>query len=128
MNGEERTRRLDDTTGQNGVKDTLHTPLAPETERVATAVLDSAFIVHRALGPGLLESVYEECMVHELSKRALKVERQIIVPIVYDGTTLQNALRKTVAGEASSRRGPSCSSSRRVGSTCLRGHKCLRSQ
>ena len=71
----------------------VRVPLAPEIERVATVVIDCAFLVHRALGPGLLESVYEECMMHELSKCAFKVNRQVTVPIIYGGKTLQSALR-----------------------------------
>jgi GxxExxY protein len=44
--------------------------------------------VHRALGPGLLESVYEVCLLHELNKRGLKVERQVLLPVVYDNLRL----------------------------------------
>jgi GxxExxY protein len=49
--------------------------------------------VYSKLGPGLLESVYEEAMTYELRKRGLKVERQIDVPIHYDGHTLASHLR-----------------------------------
>ena len=49
--------------------------------------------VYKNLGPGLLESVYEEAMVYELQKRGLKVERQKDVPILYDGHELQTQLR-----------------------------------
>ncbi len=49
--------------------------------------------VYKALGPGLLESVYEEALVYELNKRGLKVERQKEVPIHYDGHILNTALR-----------------------------------
>ena len=49
--------------------------------------------VYKNLGPGLLESVYEEAMVYELQKRGLKVERQKEVPIVYDGHVLQTGMR-----------------------------------
>ena len=44
-----------------------------------------AMMVHSALGPGLLESVYEKCLRHELMKRGLGVETQVWVPVVYDG-------------------------------------------
>jgi GxxExxY protein len=44
-------------------------PIAAETERVATQVMDAAFKVHRALGPGLLESVYEICLCHQPASR-----------------------------------------------------------
>jgi GxxExxY protein len=49
--------------------------------------------VYKALGPGLLESVYEEAMVYELEKKGLKVERQKDVPIHYDGHLLKTQLR-----------------------------------
>lgn len=49
--------------------------------------------VYKALGPGLLESVYEEALTYELIKRGLKVERQKEVPIHYDGQLLNTALR-----------------------------------
>ena len=49
--------------------------------------------VYKNLGPGLLESVYEEAMVYELQKRGLKVERQVEVPIHYDGHLLKTSLR-----------------------------------
>ena len=48
---------------------------------------------YKNLGPGLLESVYEEAMVYELQKRGLTVERQVEVPIHYDGHLLKTALR-----------------------------------
>ncbi|HSB71026.1 MAG TPA: GxxExxY protein [Candidatus Methylomirabilis sp.] len=60
---------------------------------MAKQVVDAAYEVHHALGPGRLESVYEACMVHELIKRGLKVERQVVVPILYDGVRLDAGLR-----------------------------------
>ena len=64
-----------------------------ETDRVAKQVVDAAFAVHVALGPGLLESVYEICVVHELVKRGLQVERQVSLPVCYDGMKLDAGLR-----------------------------------
>jgi GxxExxY protein len=69
---------------------------SPEEERTAAAVVDSALAVHRVLGPGLLESVYETCFCHELVKRGMSVRHQVPVPIVYDGLILQDALRLDV--------------------------------
>ncbi len=60
---------------------------------MAKQVVDAAFAVHSALGPGLLESVYETCLAHELGKRGLGVERQLPLPVVYDGVLLEAALR-----------------------------------
>jgi GxxExxY protein len=62
-------------------------------EAVATQVIDAALSVHRALGPGLLESVYETCLAHELTKRGLAFERQLTLPVVYDGIRLDAGLR-----------------------------------
>src|SRR5439155_23054915 len=56
---------------------------------------------HRALGPGLLESVYELCLVHELTKRGLKVERQVSLPVVYDSIRLDAGLRLDIVVEDS---------------------------
>jgi len=59
---------------------------------LATEVIDSAFKVHSTLGPGLLESVYEICLAHELHKRGLAFQTQVALPIVYDGVRLDGAL------------------------------------
>ncbi len=56
-------------------------------------ILSGAFAVHTALGPGLLESVYEQCLCHELSERGLAYERQVEVPILYKGASLPCGLR-----------------------------------
>jgi GxxExxY protein len=68
-------------------------PIAAETERGATQVMDAAFKVHRALGPGLLESVYEICLCHELSKQDIPFARQLSLPVVYDSIRLDAGLR-----------------------------------
>ncbi len=56
-----------------------------EIEEVATAIVDAAVKVHKALGPGLLESAYQHCLTYELRKRGLKVETEVLLPVVYDG-------------------------------------------
>lgn len=55
---------------------------------VAREIVDAAYTVHKALGPGLLEKVYEAALEHELDKRKLQVVRQQAVPVVYDGIEL----------------------------------------
>ena len=61
---------------------------------ISKVIVDSAIEVHRELGgPGLIESIYEEAIVEELTGRAMKVERQLQVPIVYKGGRLANPLR-----------------------------------
>ena len=68
-------------------------PIPEEVEKVAAIAVDAAFKVHKVLGPGLLESVYEECLAYELKKRGIKVERQISLPIVYEDMRLDAGLR-----------------------------------
>lgn len=68
-------------------------PLPERVQKTAAAIVDSAFKVHTALGPGLLESVYEACLVHELTKRGYAVRRQVVLPIVYEGLRLDDGLR-----------------------------------
>ena len=68
-------------------------PIAPEVEKIGKAVLDAAFRVHTALGPGLLESVYETTIAYEVRKSGLSVATQVSVPIIYDGQKLESGLR-----------------------------------
>jgi GxxExxY protein len=60
---------------------------------VARIVVDVAFQIHTKLGPGLLESVYEAVMMHELQKRGLHVESQVAVPVEWDGVRLDLGFR-----------------------------------
>jgi len=60
---------------------------------LAKEVVDAAFKVHSTLGPGLLESVYEVCLAHELSRRGLKIQTQVAFPIVYEDVRLDAGLR-----------------------------------
>lgn len=66
---------------------------------ISKVVVDAAYTVHVALGPGLLESVYETVLCHELRKRGLKVERQVAVPIVYDGLQFEEGFRADIVVE-----------------------------
>ena len=59
-------------------------------------ILEAAFKVHTTLGPGLLESVYEVVLAHELRKMGLAVERQVDIPIVYDGLKFAVGFRADV--------------------------------
>ncbi len=75
-------------------------PLTEEEERIGKAIVDSAFSVHKQLGPGLLERVYEVCLCHELAKRGVSTIRQLDIPIQYDGLTFDEGLRLDIlAGE-----------------------------
>ncbi len=64
-----------------------------EIERVASHIVDSAVKIHTALGPGLLESAYQSCMVHELQKRGVEAESEIYLPIQYDGIQIDSSYR-----------------------------------
>ena len=74
-------------------------PIPEELELIGKKIVDSAYTVHKALGPRLLEKVYEICFCHELRKRGLKYLRQIDIPIVYDGLAFEEGLRLDVLVE-----------------------------
>jgi GxxExxY protein len=76
-----------------------YAPVSDEEERIARDIVASAYAVHSALGPGLLENVYEVCFCHELTKQGLSFRRQVVVPIVYDGITFDEGLRLDVLVE-----------------------------
>jgi len=65
--------------------DTNQDGMSKDIEVIATEIVDAAFKVHKELGPGLLESAYQQCHAHELRKRGRKVLTEITLPIVYDG-------------------------------------------
>ncbi len=61
---------------------------AEELNALSKRVLDAAYAVHTALGPGLLESTYSACLIYEMEKRGLNVRNEVPVPVVYDGQRL----------------------------------------
>ena len=68
-------------------------PIPLEVEAIGKKVLDAAYTVHSALGPGLLESVYEACTAHELRKSGLHVETQVAIPVIYQDVSIETGLR-----------------------------------
>ena len=74
-------------------------PVSAEIDEIARSVVDSAFRVHKILGPGLLESVYEQCLCHELSKRSISFKSQVSLPIIYDEIRLDAGLRLDILVE-----------------------------
>jgi len=74
-------------------------PISRELERIGKLIVDAAYTVHKNLGPGLLEKVYEICFCHELEKRGLNCKRQLDIPIVYDGLEFKEGLRLDVLVE-----------------------------
>ena len=87
------------------------TPEPPETKimnnyalperlnRLSGRVVHAAYRVHETLGPGLLENVYEVCLVHELTKMGINSERQVPLPVIYDDTKLDAGFRIDVLVE-----------------------------
>jgi len=76
-----------------------HFPIPAETDRIAKLIVDAAFKVHSTLGPGLLESVYQKCLVHELGLRKIQCKEQVEVPITYDTMTINAGLRLDILVE-----------------------------
>jgi GxxExxY protein len=76
-----------------------HEPLSEREEQIAAAIVDAAYVLHNALGPGILENIYEVCFCYELGKRGLSYRRQVPVSIVYDGKKFDEVLRLDVLVE-----------------------------
>ena len=76
-------------------------PISEELDRIGTIIVDVAYHLHVRLGPGLLESVYEACMAHDLRKRGLKVERQVTMSLRYDELTFDEGFRVDLLVEGS---------------------------
>ncbi|MEE9458536.1 MAG: GxxExxY protein [Candidatus Bathyarchaeia archaeon] len=74
-------------------------PLSKKEENTAKKIVDAAYCIHKELGPGLLERVYEVCFCYELTKSGLFCRRQMEIPIVYDGITFENGLKVNVLVE-----------------------------
>jgi GxxExxY protein len=62
-------------------------------DKLAKIVVDAGLKVHRTLGPGLLESAYEHCLAHELRTRGIAIQRQLSLPVVYEGLSLECGYR-----------------------------------
>ncbi len=67
--------------------------LTDREEEIASVVVDAAVKVHKVLGPGLLESIYESCLAHELRMRGLRVSTQVTFPVVYESFSIEKGLR-----------------------------------
>ena len=71
-------------------------PLSIEEEMTGKRIVNAAYVVHKILGPGLLEKVYEVCFCHVLVKNGCKIKRQLDIPIVFDGIIFVEGLRLDV--------------------------------
>ena len=76
-------------------------PVPEELDEIGKKIVHAAYLVHKALGPGLLEKIYEICFCHELRKMGLTVKRQVVISIVYDDITFEEGLRLDVLVEDS---------------------------
>ena len=70
-----------------------HPTLPPSVNQATGLVIDCAMTVHRELGPGMLEQVYLQCLVHELRSQGAQVETQVRLPVTYGGVDLDAAYR-----------------------------------
>ncbi len=62
-------------------------------EKIATSIVHSAIKIHKALGPGLLESVYQKCLSYELRKSGLEVDCELPLPVAYESVKLDTGFR-----------------------------------
>jgi GxxExxY protein len=77
----------------------MYQTLSAKEELIAKEIVNTAFNIHKELGPGLLESVYEKCFCYELSNKSIQYERQKQVPIVYNSLTIDDGLRLDILVE-----------------------------
>ena len=70
-----------------------------EVESLIKIILDEAFHVHKSLGPGLLESVYQRCLSHRLRERGLVVETEKKIPVVFDDVRMECGFRADIVVE-----------------------------
>ena len=71
----------------------MYQPITENENKIASIVMDVAFSIHRALGPGLLESVYKKCFCHELQQKQIPYLRQQMVPTHYKDLIVKDDLR-----------------------------------
>jgi GxxExxY protein len=74
-------------------------PITEHLNRLSGRVVHASYKVHETLGPGLLESVYEVCLIHELTRMGIQTQRQVPLPVIYDNTKLEAGFRIDVLAE-----------------------------
>ena len=72
-----------------------------DVNKVIGEIVDASMKVHTTLGPGLLESAYEACLLHELHKRVMSVKSQVALPVHYDGIKIDAGYRLDIVVEGS---------------------------
>ena len=70
--------------------------LSEKEEWLGKQIVDASYKVHKELGPGLLEKIYEACLCHELEKKGISYKRQVELPFVYDGKQFDEGLRMDI--------------------------------
>ncbi len=70
-----------------------------EENDIARIVVDAAYTIHRRLGPGLLESIYQRLLAYELRKRGLRIAEQLRIPVVYDECEFEEGFRADIVVE-----------------------------
>ncbi len=83
----------------NGERESSEKRTSGRLDDIAREIVDAAFTVHKTLGPGLLESVYQTCLIYELGKRGLRVQQEVSVPIQYDEIQIEGGLRLDILVE-----------------------------
>ena len=74
----------------------MYEKVSEEEDRIGKEVVNTAFYIHKELGPGLLEKVYEVCFCHVLTQKGFNVKRQLDIPIVFEGLVFNEGLRLDV--------------------------------
>ena len=77
----------------------MHINLTDQEEFLGKSIVDAAFKVHKELGPGLLEKIYEACFCYELEKKDIPYKRQVELPIYYDGKVFNEGLQLDVLAD-----------------------------
>jgi GxxExxY protein len=74
-------------------------PLTNQEESIAKQIVDSAYTVHKELGPGLLEKIYETCLCYELENRGLNIKKQVVIPVKYKELEFEEGYRLDILVE-----------------------------
>ena len=74
----------------------MYDRISEEEDRIGKGIVNAAFHIHKELGPGLLEKVYEVCFCHVLAMEGFDIKRQLDIPIVFEGITFEEGLRLDV--------------------------------
>lgn len=78
---------------------TISIPTNPSVNQITGRIVAAAMKVHSVLGPGLFENAYEACLCHDLRKEGFRADRQVALPVVYDGVTIDLGYRMDLVVE-----------------------------